>query len=281
MSNENNNMETFIKMNGAGNTFLLHDSRKEFLNVDKQLINKLGIFIDNYTFDQFIQIVSPERDGDIHVNFWNADGSKSSMCGNALRCVGHIVQEEKNKDKVILETVDKDIECWKQNDEISINIGSPELDYAKIPLSQEIEDTKSIKLDPAPCELPNFSAINVGNPHAIFFFDNEQPKLEEVGNLIENHEMFPDKVNVSFAKIENRNHISVNVWERGTGITKACGSAACATAVAGSNLGLTDRKVTISFIGGDLKIDWKEDNNIIMTGPFDIEQEIEIDLLEL
>ena len=93
--------------------------------------------------------------------------------------------------------------------------------------------------------------------------------------------MFPDKINVSFAKVESRDHISVNVWERGTGITKACGSAACATAVAGSNLGLTDRDVRISFIGGDLKIDWKEDNNIIMTGPFDIEQEIEIDLLEL
>jgi len=281
MNSENKNIQEFYKMNGAGNTFLFHDSRNNTINMNQNLVLNLGSYFKEYSFDQFIQLMKPKRNGDGHIKFWNADGTESGMCGNALRCVSHIILEETKKEKIILETIDKDIECWRNDNEISVNIGKPKFDWSEIPLSRKVDDTLSINLDPSPIELPNFTAINVGNPHAVFFFNKNRPELEEVGSIIENHEIFAEKVNVSFAKISHENHIQVNVWERGTGITKACGSAACAIAVAAHKLNLSGRKVLVSFSGGDLKIVWKEDNDIVMTGPYEIEEAVEINLMEL
>ena len=145
-------------------------------------------------------------------------------------------------------------------------------------MSNPIENTLSITLEPSPFELPNFSAVNVGNPHAIFFFNKDKPEIEKIGQFIEHHEMFAEKVNVSFAEIINDDHIFIDVWERGTGVTKACGSAACATTVVAASLNITGRDTKISFAGGDLNISWKDDNNIVMTGPYEIEEKLEIDI---
>ena len=173
---------------------------------------------------------------------------------------------------------DKDIKCWRADDKISVNIGEPSLNWSEIPLVNPVENTLSIALEPSSLDLPNFSAVNVGNPHAIFFFDTNKPEIKKIGESIENHEMFAEKVNVSFAQLINENHIFIDVWERGTGITKACGSAACATTVAAASLNITGRETKISFAGGDLNISWKDDNNIVMTGPYEIEDKLEIDI---
>ena len=278
MNGENSNIYEFLKMNGAGNTFLFHDSRNHKLDINNDLIFKLQSAVKNYRFDQFISIENASRNGDCQIKFWNADGTESGMCGNALRCVGDIILSETKKNNAIIETIDKDIECWRTEDSISVNIGEPSFHWSKIPLSNPIEDTLSITLEPSSFELPNFSAVNVGNPHAIFFFDRDKPKIEKMGHFIEHHEMFAEKVNVSFAETINADHIFIDVWERGTGITKACGSAACATTVVAASLNITSRDTKISFAGGDLNISWKDDNNIVMTGPYEIEEKLEIDL---
>tara|TARA_Y100001970_G_scaffold283428_1_gene398572 strand:- start:3024 stop:3869 length:846 start_codon:yes stop_codon:yes gene_type:complete len=278
MNVEKENIYTFQKMNGAGNTFLLHDSRVCKLDINKNLILNLRSFVQNYKFDQFICIENPIGNGDCLVKFWNADGTESGMCGNALRCVGNIILKETKKDKIVIETINKDIECWRSVDKISVNIGEPLFGWSEIPLVNPVEDTLSISLEPCAFDLPNFSAVNVGNPHAIFFFDDNKPEIGKIGETIENHEMFADKVNVSFANLINENHIFIDVWERGTGVTKACGSAACATTVAAACLNITSRNTKVSFEGGDLNISWKNDNNIVMTGPYEIEEKLEINI---
>ena len=280
MNDENENIYVFQKMNGAGNTFLFHDSRNRKLDINKSLILNLQSFMSDYKFDQFICIDKPMRNGECLIKFWNADGTESGMCGNALRCIGDIILKETKKDKVVIETNDKDIKCWRADDKISVNIGEPLLNWSEIPLVNSVENTLSIALEPSSLDLPSFSAVNVGNPHAIFFFDTNKPEIEKIGESIENHEMFGEKVNVSFAQLINENHIFIDVWERGTGITKACGSAACATTVAAASLNITGRETKISFAGGDLNISWKDDNNIVMTGPYEIEDKLEIDITD-
>lgn len=278
---KNKNIFEFKKMNGAGNTFLFHDSRNKELNVDKRLIRNLQRYTTDYKFDQFITIETATKGGHCKINFWNADGTTSGMCGNALRCVGDLILSETKKDKVIIETIDKNIECWRYENDISVNIGEPLFDWSEIPLSNPTENTLSIKLEPSDFDLPKFSAVNVGNPHAIFFFNKKKPEIDKMGPYIENHNMFNERVNVSFAELIDKDHIYIDVWERGTGITKACGSAACATTVASASLGITNRNAKVSFSGGDLNISWKNDNNIVMTGPYELNEILNIDLSDL
>ena len=281
MTKKNKSIFKFRKMNGAGNTFLFHDSRNDELIVNKKLIRNLQIYTNDYKFDQFITIERAIRGGNCKINFWNADGTESGMCGNALRCVGDLLLDEIKKDKVIIETIDKNIECWRSENDISVNIGEPLFSWSEIPLSNPTEDTLSIKLEPSDFDLPKFSAVNVGNPHAVFFFSDEKPEINKMGAFIENHNMFSERVNVSFAELIDKDHIYIDVWERGTGITKACGSAACATTVIAASIGLTSRNTKISFSGGDLKIYWKNDNNIVMTGPYELNEILNIDLSDL
>ena len=281
MTKKNKNIFKFRKMNGAGNTFLFHDSRNDELIVNKELIRNLQIYTTDYKFDQFITIEKAKRGGNCKINFWNADGTESGMCGNALRCIGDLLLDEIKKDKVIIETIDKNIECWRSENNISVNIGKPLFSWSEIPLSNPTEDTLSIKLEPFDFDLPKFSAVNVGNPHAVFFFSNEKPEINKMGTFIENHNMFSDKVNVSFAELIDKDHIYIDVWERGTGVTKACGSAACATTVVAASKGITSRNTKVSFSGGDLKIYWKNDNSIVMTGPYELNEILQIDLSDL
>ena len=136
-----------------------------------------------------------------------------------------------------------------------------------------MDSTIEIELLSPPCDLPKFSAVNVGNPHAVFFFDDKTPNIFDVGKSIEENEMFPNKVNVSFAKVIDNKNIELNVWERGAGITQACGSAACATAVASANLGYTKRDVNVILPGGNIEINWQNDDHIVMTGPYEFNGE--------
>ena len=273
----NNKDKIFIKlirMNGAGNTFVIHDSRENNININKEFISYL---LDNKKinkFDQFIE-VNESKNTDAKVTFWNIDGSQAEMCGNALRCISSLILNESNTMECHIETIKRNVKCWKNNEKIFVDIGEPILTWNEIPLKKSTGDlsTKKIELINSPYDLPKFSAINVGNPHAVFFFENETPDLNKIGHLIEKNEMFPEKINVSFAKIIDEKNIKLDVWERGAGITLACGSAACATVVASVNLGYTGRDVKVLLPGGNIEINWKNDNHIVMTGPYEFDGE--------
>ena len=263
-----------IRMNGAGNTFAIHDSRNNEIKVNEDFINYL---LDNKKikkFDQFIEI-SKSENNDAKVKFWNIDGSEAEMCGNALRCISSLILNKDDIEECYIETIKRNVKCWKKNEKIFVDIGKPILSWNEIPLkgNNTMDSTIEIELLSPPCDLPKFSAVNVGNPHAVFFFDDKTPNIFEVGKSIEENEMFPNKVNVSFAKVIDNKNIELNVWERGAGITQACGSAACATAVASANLGYTKRDVNVILPGGNIEINWQNDNHIVMTGPYEFDGE--------
>ncbi len=263
-----------IRMNGAGNTFVIHDSTDNNIKINKNFINYLLDSKKIKKFDQFVEIDRSEN-SDAKVTFWNIDGSEAEMCGNALRCISSLILNKKNIRECHIETIKRNIKCWKKNEKIFVDIGKPILSWNEIPLKENITmaSTVEIELLSPPCNLPKFSAVNVGNPHAIFFFDDKMPNLLEVGKSIEENEMFPMKVNVSFAKVIDNKNIKLNVWERGAGITQACGSAACATAVASANLGYTNREVNVILPGGNIEINWQNNDHIVMTGPYEFDGE--------
>ena len=273
----NNKDKIFIKlirMNGAGNTFVIHDSRENNININKEFISYL---LDNKKinkFDQFIEI-NKSKNTDAKVTFWNIDGSGAEICGNALRCISSLILNESNTKECHIETIKRNVKCWKNNEKIFVDIVEPILTWNEIPLKKSTGDlsTKKIELTNLPYDLPKFSAINVGNPHVVFFFENETHDLHEIGHLIEKNYMYPEKINVSFAKIIDEKNIKLDVWERGAGITLACGSAACATVVASVNLGYTGRDVKVLLPGGNIEINWKNDNHIVMTGPYEFDGE--------
>ena len=263
-----------IRMNGAGNTFVIHDSKDNNIKINKNFINYLLDSKKIKKFDQFVEIDKSEN-SDAKVTFWNIDGSEAEMCGNALRCISSLILNKKDIKECHIETIKRNVICWKKNEKIFVDIGKPILSWNEIPLKENITMASTLEIDllSPPCDLPKFSAVNVGNPHAIFFFDDKTPNLLEVGKSIEENEMFPMKVNVSFAKVIDNKNIKLNVWERGAGITQACGSAACATAVASASLGYTKREVNIILPGGNIEINWQNDDHIVMTGPYEFDGE--------
>mgnify|MGYP001441564463 FL=1 len=263
-----------IRMNGAGNTFVIHDSKDNNIKINKNFINYLLDSKKIKKFDQFVEIDKSEN-SDAKVTFWNIDGSEAEMCGNALRCISSLILNKKDIKECHIETIKRNVKCWKNNEKIFVDIGKPILSWNEIPLKENITMKSTLEIDllSPPCDLPKFSAVNVGNPHAVFFFDDKTPNLLEVGKSIEENEMFPMKVNVSFAKVIDNKNIKLNVWERGAGITQACGSAACATAVASASLGYTKREVNIILPGGNIEINWQNDDHIVMTGPYEFDGE--------
>jgi len=263
-----------IRMNGAGNTFVIHDSKDNNIKINKNFINYLLDSKKIKKFDQFVEIDKSEN-SDAKVTFWNIDGSEAEMCGNALRCISSLILNKKDIKECHIETIKRNVKCWKNNEKIFVDIGKPILSWNEIPLKENIAMKSTLEIDllSPPCNLPKFSAVNVGNPHAVFFFDDKTPNLLEVGKSIEENEMFPMKVNVSFAKVIDNKNIKLNVWERGAGITQACGSAACATAVASASLGYTNREVNIILPGGNIEINWQNDDHIVMTGPYEFDGE--------
>ena len=262
------------RMNGAGNTFIIHDSTDNNIKINKNFIHYLLDSKKIKKFDQFVEINKSEN-SDAKVTFWNIDGSEAEMCGNALRCISSLILNKKDISECHIETIKRNIKCWKKNEKIFVDIGKPILNWNEIPLKENISMVSTLEIDllSPPCDLPQFSAVNVGNPHAVFFFDDKAPNLLEVGKLIEENEMFPTKINVSFAKVIDAKNIKLDVWERGVGITQACGSAACATVVASASLGYTKREVNVILPGGNIEINWQNDDHIVMTGPYEFDGE--------
>ena len=262
-----NNLEAY-KMDGLGNDFIIFDIRKKSFSPSKDQIIKISDR-KNIGCDQVI-IIDKDSDSNAFLKFYNSDGGEISACGNGSRCVAFLLMKENNNKKISMKTKAGILQA-ELNDKnlVSINMGQPNFEWNKIPLLKKM-DNKNLEIkinDNNGKEIVGGFSLNVGNPHIIFFVkDFNLFNLKEIGPKIENHNYFPEKCNVTLAKIQNKKNVKVKVWERGAGLTKACGTAACATAVAGAILKLNERCVDIEFEEGLLNIDWKENNNIYMTG---------------
>ena len=250
----------FMKMHGLGNDFVIFDSRTTGGVVSPELARALGDRHRGVGFDQLAEIL-PGENSDISLDFWNADGSRAGACGNATRCVAQHVMAQTGKDALTIRTARGILHARRaEAGMISVNMGPPQLDWRDIPLARAT-DTDHLPLagDPA--------AVGMGNPHCVFFVDDVAAvDVAARGAAIEHDPLFPEATNVEFVQLRARDDLRMRVWERGTGITLACGSGACAVAVAAHRRGLTDRRVNIEVDGGWLALDWREDG-VWMTGP--------------
>jgi diaminopimelate epimerase len=259
-----------FRMNGLGNNFIIVDRRKNSINISKEKIIELGnriSFHRNIEFDQII-FIEEEINKAFPITIFNSDGSEVSACGNGSRCVAYFLGKDLKTKTIKLITSNRFLDAKIIGDSIvKLEMGKPIFDWNKIPLIKKL-DHENITLNIDGKLFTNGFCLNVGNPHIIFFVKNcFEYDLKILGPKIENHELFPEKINVTFAQIKDKNNITVNVWERGAGLTKACGTAACATAVASSFKKLTENDINIEFKEGSLNIKIDENLNISMTGP--------------
>ena len=270
------------RMNGAGNKILILDLRLVDIVPTAHEIQSIQRG-NRLAFDQMMVLFKPRLRGTkAFVRIYNNDGSEAGACGNGTRCVAWFLVREGAETTLRIETVAGTLECQQQGAlSYRVDMGEPHFDWRSIPFRDRIEDTRQVDVNARAIDarLGAASLANMGNPHAIFWVDDLSAfDLSTIGALLEKLPVFPDKANVSLAKIEARDHISLRVWERGVGITKACGSAACAALVSGVRLGKTERKALISLPGGDLTIEWRAgDSHVLMTGPVELEAEIILD----
>ncbi|MDF1680028.1 diaminopimelate epimerase [Ponticaulis sp.] len=267
-------------MNGCGNRFVVFDGRARPWRKTADEIRQIAHPNGKQAFDQIIGMESTPN-GDVFMRIWNADGSEVSACGNATRCVGWLVQRETGQDEILIETEAGLLKARAAGDDmITVDMGEPRLDWEDIPLAEKM-DTRFVDIKIGPMDNPVLSrpsCVNMGNPHAVFFVDDVNAyDIPAVGPLAEWHPLFPEGVNVGFAQVIDRQTIRLRVWERGAGLTLACGTGACAAAVAAARLGRTERKVKMILDGGELHIEWREsDNHVLMTGPVELEGELQI-----
>jgi diaminopimelate epimerase len=271
------NIKAF-KMDGLGNDFVIIDQRDQDYQLNKNQIIK--ICDRNFIGCDQLIFINKNHQKNIKLEFYNSDGSVSGACGNGTRCVADLLSKENGDKEIVLWTSTGPLKSKiLDNNLVETEIGISKTKWNEIPLSKDL-DTKNLDikiLDKNNSEFIGGTAINVGNPHIIFFVKNiEDYDLKKIGPQIENHEYFPEKCNVTLAKVINQNLIRVNVWERGAGLTKACGTAACATAVAGNINGLTNKKTDIEFDLGKLSISIDEKNSVHMKGPVSDIKNIEI-----
>jgi diaminopimelate epimerase len=211
------------------------------------------------------------------IRIYNSDGSEAGACGNGMRCVAALIGEQTGQSALTFETQSGLIPCWRSDGGLyTVDMGKPHLRWDEIPLAEPFADTRAIELEIGPAGAPILhtpAVVSMGNPHAIFWVEDPAAyDLAKIGPLLENHPLFPERANVTLAATPTRDHIVMRTWERGAGLTKACGSAACATAVAAARLRRTGRKVRVSVPGGDLSIEWREsDDHVLMTGPVEYE----------
>ncbi|SDX33400.1 diaminopimelate epimerase [Roseicitreum antarcticum] len=250
----------FAKMHGLGNDFVVIDLRAGALRPSARLIAALGDRHTGVGFDQ-LALIETGRDTDLGLTFYNADGSLSAACGNATRCIAATEMAATGRDTLTLRTERGILHAQDAGGGLTrVNMGAPLLDWADVPLARAM-DTAQLPIDGAP------TATGMGNPHCTFFVpDAEAVALETFGPAHEHHPLFPQRTNVEVVQVIDRTNIRLRIWERGTGITLASGSCACAAAVAAARRGLTDRAVTVHVDGGTLHIDWRDDG-VWMTGP--------------
>ncbi|MDD7909706.1 diaminopimelate epimerase [Pseudovibrio exalbescens] len=274
----------FLKMNGLGNDFVVFDARQSPLKLSPAQIARIGHRETGIGFDQMITVEPSPAGATAFMRIHNQDGSQVEACGNATRCIGRLLMGEAGTPHVSIETIAGLLNAFATGDEtrISVDMGKPRFGWQEIPLSEEFADTRAIELQIGPIDAPVLhspSVVNVGNPHAIFWVEDVNGhELERFGPLLENHPMFPERANISLAHVLAPNEIRLRVWERGVGLTEACGTAACATGVAAARLKKTGRETLIHLPGGPLEIQWRDDDHIMMTGDTMIDFEGLLDL---
>ena len=271
---------SFVKMNGLGNEIVVVDMRATPAQIApdeaRAVAQPAGV-----PYDQMMALYPPRAPGtDAYLRIYNSDGSPAGACGNGMRCVAELLFEETGKPTLTFETKAGLLHCWKDNTPLisTVDMGPPRFAWHEIPLAEATEDTRTLDLQIGPADQPILrapSAVSMGNPHAIFWVDDvHRYDLAKLGPLLEHHPMFPERANISLAQVVSRDRIVLRTWERGAGLTRACGSAACAAAVAAARLGRTGRTVTVTLPGGDLRIAWREgDDHVLMTGPVEFEYE--------
>lgn len=265
----------FLKMNGLGNDFVVIETATQTFEPTPEQIRAIAKRGDGgIGCDQVIAIDPPRAEGaSAYVRFWNADGEPAGACGNGTRCVAWLLMRSAGKTAVAFDTVAGRLSGLAAGEMlVTVDMGRPGLDWTQIPLSEEM-NTERVELQVGPIDAPWVHTpvcVSMGNPHVVFFVD--APVSDEfatkTGSLVEHHPLFPEGVNVGFAHIAARDHIQLKVWERGAGLTAACGTGACAAQVAAVRRGLTDRQAKVEFERGALTIEWREsDGHVIMTGP--------------
>jgi diaminopimelate epimerase len=265
----------FVKMNGLGNEIVIVDLRR-----DPQMISaaEARAAARQEPYDQLMALYPPRQTGDAAIRIYNSDGSEAGACGNGMRCVAALVCAETPKPGLRFETAAGLISCHPAGEGMfTVDMGQPRFRWDQIPLAREMPDTRAIDLKFEPPDAPALqspSVVSMGNPHAIFWVEDPQAyDLRRIGPRLEHHPLFPQRANITLAKIVARDRVLIRTWERGAGLTKACGSAACAAAVAAARLDRTGRKVTVSLPGGELAIEWRAaDDHVLMTGPVEYER---------
>jgi len=276
---------TLHKMNGIGNNFLIYDVRK---TENRKLTSKDIAFLSSEgcrnvsKFDQFIILSNEGADNDVFMEIYNNDGSEVDACGNATRCVANLIGKEKRLDNVIIQTNAGYLQSKNsfENNEVSVNMGKPNFNWQNIPLLNQVDDELNL---PISFNGVNGAATSIGNPHLVFILEEDisNLKLNEIGGEYENHELFPEKTNVSFANVISESEVNLRVFERGVGETLACGTGACATHIIANRLGMVNDSSKINLPGGSLHIQYSRDNNgkdsdVIMTGAVEYEGLIKV-----
>ncbi|MGD9913349.1 MAG: diaminopimelate epimerase [Rhizobiaceae bacterium] len=263
----------FAKMNGLGNEIIVADMRGRAGRVSPAAA--IALNADPATrFDQIMAIHDPRTPGTVnYVEILNSDGSFAQACGNGMRCVVQALAAETGTKQFTFETVAGILNAEEHADgTISVDMGVPRFGWQDIPLAEEFRDTRAIELQIGPIDAPVLhspSVASMGNPHAIFWVDRDvwSYELERFGPMLENHPVFPERANITIAEVTSRDALTMRTWERGAGLTRACGSAACAAAVSAARTGRTGRDVAVTVPGGTLHISWRDDDHVVMTGP--------------
>jgi len=260
----------FIKMHGLGNDFVVLDARGRPVDLDPERVRGIADRHKGVGCDQVIVLEKTDTGlADVSMRIFNADGGEVEACGNASRCVAALLMDELKRDHLIIETKAGLLDAEEGPDgAITIDMGRVKLDWRDIPLRDAV-DTLHVPVSMGPLSDP--VAVNVGNPHAVFFIGpQENVDLAVLGPMLEHHPMFPERTNVEVVQVISPTRLRVRVWERGTGITLACGTGACAALVAANRRGLAERKAQIILDGGTLSVEWLKDDHVILSGPAEV-----------
>ena len=269
----------FVKMNGLGNDFVVVEARATAFDPTADDVRAIAARDGGVGCDQLIAI-TPAQAGDAFMRIWNADGSEVSACGNATRCVAWLLMQASGASQAVVATRAGLLRAWAAGPKaVTVDMGAPGLTWRDIPLAEEM-DTRGVELQVGPIDAPILhtpGCVSMGNPHVVFFVaDAAKAPVREVGSMIENHMLFPEGVNVGFAEVQSPERIRLRIWERGAGETKACGTGACAAVVVAHRRGLAGRRAAVLLDGGELRIDWREDEggqpgHVMMSGPVAVE----------
>jgi diaminopimelate epimerase len=272
----------FRKMNGLGNEIVMFDVRGTSRMFSPAEVRAIAAGSRTH-FDQLMVLHDPRTPGtDAFLRIYNADGSEAGACGNGTRCVAWAEAQQTGRTELRFETSTGVLHVHVDGEaSITVDMGEPRFGWDEIPLAEPFHDTRKIELQIGPLDKPILhspSVVNVGNPHAVFWVESiDAYDLRRIGPMLESHPIFPERANISLARVASRDSLALRTWERGAGLTRACGSAACAAAVCAARTGRTDRRVTVSLPGGLLDIEWTAGNRVLMTGPAELEYDGWID----